>query len=331
MSGAWRAVAATAGACLLVTLVGWAALIGPSHVFTGPGPIAEQRDHHDERGAGRRSSRSLTRDDVEQQEHGTAAIDHRQRHRLARSSCSRWPPWCWPSCWSSDGHGGRGTCGAASRRPGRRTSRRSRQATPIASARPWPPTPRSSSRCCSTGVAPQRDRGVLAPVRGAGRRGGGRCATPGRRRRSSRCACSTSRRSTLAPVSRLTRALSRGPVLRARPRRGRPGRRRGGPAGDPGAGRRTSDRGQRMIGRALRSWAGRVGGLLLLVLGGQLVLTVLDFGPQLRGWALFVVRVPGTPVAGPRRRRRHAPRRGTSRWRRTPDPTRPTTASTTAC
>src|SRR5687767_10088267 len=37
-SGTWRAVAATVGACLLVTLVGWAALIGPSQVFTGPRP-----------------------------------------------------------------------------------------------------------------------------------------------------------------------------------------------------------------------------------------------------------------------------------------------------
>lgn len=34
----WRAVAATVGACLLVTLVGWAALVGPSPVLTGPGP-----------------------------------------------------------------------------------------------------------------------------------------------------------------------------------------------------------------------------------------------------------------------------------------------------
>jgi len=37
-SGASRAVAATVGTCLLVTLVGWAALIGPSQVFSGPGP-----------------------------------------------------------------------------------------------------------------------------------------------------------------------------------------------------------------------------------------------------------------------------------------------------
>ena len=35
---AWRTIAATVGACLLVTLVGWAALIGPSPVLTGPGP-----------------------------------------------------------------------------------------------------------------------------------------------------------------------------------------------------------------------------------------------------------------------------------------------------
>lgn len=34
----WRTVAATAGACLLVMLVGWAALVGPSSVLTGPGP-----------------------------------------------------------------------------------------------------------------------------------------------------------------------------------------------------------------------------------------------------------------------------------------------------
>ncbi|PUA82009.1 DUF4129 domain-containing protein [Nocardioides currus] len=39
---AWRAVAATLGACLVVTLVGWAALIGPSQVFTGPGPTPSQ-------------------------------------------------------------------------------------------------------------------------------------------------------------------------------------------------------------------------------------------------------------------------------------------------
>ncbi|UUZ58173.1 DUF4129 domain-containing protein [Nocardioides sp. B-3] len=37
----WRAVAATLGACLLVTLVSWAALIGPSPVLTGPGPMAD--------------------------------------------------------------------------------------------------------------------------------------------------------------------------------------------------------------------------------------------------------------------------------------------------
>lgn len=36
---AGRAVAATAGACLLVTLVGWAALVGPSPVLTGRGPV----------------------------------------------------------------------------------------------------------------------------------------------------------------------------------------------------------------------------------------------------------------------------------------------------
>lgn len=35
----WRTVAATVGACLLVTLVGWAALSGPSPVLTGPGPL----------------------------------------------------------------------------------------------------------------------------------------------------------------------------------------------------------------------------------------------------------------------------------------------------
>lgn len=35
----WRTVAATVGACLLVTLVGWAALVGPSPVLTGPGPL----------------------------------------------------------------------------------------------------------------------------------------------------------------------------------------------------------------------------------------------------------------------------------------------------
>lgn len=40
---AWRTVAATVGACLLVTLVGWAALIGPSPVLTGPGPLISAR------------------------------------------------------------------------------------------------------------------------------------------------------------------------------------------------------------------------------------------------------------------------------------------------
>lgn len=37
----WCAVAATLGACLLVMLVAWAALIGPSSVLTGPGPVMD--------------------------------------------------------------------------------------------------------------------------------------------------------------------------------------------------------------------------------------------------------------------------------------------------
>lgn len=40
---AWRTVAATVGACLLLTLVGWAALSGPSPVLTGPGPLISAR------------------------------------------------------------------------------------------------------------------------------------------------------------------------------------------------------------------------------------------------------------------------------------------------
>lgn len=64
----WRAVGATLGACLLVTLVAWAALIGPSPVLTGQGPVM---------GSTTTSTPTETpvaeetdREDVEEREHG---------------------------------------------------------------------------------------------------------------------------------------------------------------------------------------------------------------------------------------------------------------------
>lgn len=66
----WRAVAATLGACLLVTLVAWAALIGPSSVLTGPGPImGAPTSTPTETPA---EVETMDREDVEQREYGAA-------------------------------------------------------------------------------------------------------------------------------------------------------------------------------------------------------------------------------------------------------------------
>lgn len=70
-SGTWRAVAATVGACLLVTLVGWAALIGPSQVFTGPGPSPSTETTTTSE-APIDEAKEKDREDVAQQEYGTA-------------------------------------------------------------------------------------------------------------------------------------------------------------------------------------------------------------------------------------------------------------------
>src|SRR5688572_14281010 len=72
-SRAWRAVAATVGACLLVTLVGWAALIGPSQVFTGPGP-APSSETTTTSEPPVEETEELDRGDVEQREYGTATV-----------------------------------------------------------------------------------------------------------------------------------------------------------------------------------------------------------------------------------------------------------------
>lgn len=39
----------------------------------------------------------------------------------------------------------------------------------------------------------------------------------------------------------------------------------------------------------IRRWGPRLGALVLVVVGGQLLFTVLDFEPDLRGWALMAV------------------------------------------
>jgi hypothetical protein len=70
-SGTWRAVAATVGACLLVTLVGWAALIGPSQVFTGPGPSPSSETTTTTE-APVEEVKELDREDVENREYGAA-------------------------------------------------------------------------------------------------------------------------------------------------------------------------------------------------------------------------------------------------------------------
>ena len=70
-SGTWRAVAATVGACLLVTLVGWAALIGPSQVFTGPGP-SPSRETTTTTEAPVEQVEELDREDIENREYGAA-------------------------------------------------------------------------------------------------------------------------------------------------------------------------------------------------------------------------------------------------------------------
>ncbi|WP_310526450.1 DUF4129 domain-containing protein [Nocardioides sp.] len=70
-TGVWRVVAATLGACLLVTLVGWAALIGPSHVFTGPGPTPSSETTTTSE-APIEQVREKRREDVAQQEYGAA-------------------------------------------------------------------------------------------------------------------------------------------------------------------------------------------------------------------------------------------------------------------
>lgn len=67
----WRAVAATVGACLLVTLVGWAALIGPSEVFTGPGP-SPSTETTTTTEAPIEQLEEMDREDVERQEYGAA-------------------------------------------------------------------------------------------------------------------------------------------------------------------------------------------------------------------------------------------------------------------
>lgn len=69
--GAWRATAATLAACLVVTLVGWAALIGPSQVFTGPGP-APSSETTTTSEAPVEQVEELDRQDVEAREYGAA-------------------------------------------------------------------------------------------------------------------------------------------------------------------------------------------------------------------------------------------------------------------
>ena len=85
-----------------------------------------------------------------------------------------------------------------------------------------------------------------------------------------------------------------------------------------------------MIGRVAGHWASRVGVLVLVVLGGQLVFTALDFDPRLRDWALMASAslvllwlafdVVGVGVAS-----------WDDHWRRTSDRMPPMTACTTGC
>ena len=69
--GTWRAVVATMGACLLVILVGWAALIGPSQVFTGPGPLPSSETTTTSE-APIEEVEATDREDIERREYGTA-------------------------------------------------------------------------------------------------------------------------------------------------------------------------------------------------------------------------------------------------------------------
>lgn len=66
----WRAVAATLGACLLVMLVAWAALIGPSSVLTGPGPIMRATVSTPTETPV--EVETMDREDIEQREYGAA-------------------------------------------------------------------------------------------------------------------------------------------------------------------------------------------------------------------------------------------------------------------
>jgi len=68
-SGASRAVLATVGTCLLVTLVGWAALVGPSQVLTGPGPAPTSKTTTTSE-APIEQVEELDRKDIEQREYG---------------------------------------------------------------------------------------------------------------------------------------------------------------------------------------------------------------------------------------------------------------------
>ena len=72
--GAWHAVAATAVACLLVTMVGWAALIGPSEVFTGPGPQPSSETTTTTSEAPIDEAKELERKDIEEREYGATTI-----------------------------------------------------------------------------------------------------------------------------------------------------------------------------------------------------------------------------------------------------------------
>ncbi|HXH80492.1 DUF4129 domain-containing protein [Nocardioides sp.] len=72
-SGAWRAAAATAVTCVLVTMVGWAALIGPSEVFTGPGPQPSSETTTTSE-APVEDVKELQRKDIEEREYGAATI-----------------------------------------------------------------------------------------------------------------------------------------------------------------------------------------------------------------------------------------------------------------
>ena len=288
--GPWRAVAATVGACLLVTLVAWAALIGPSQVFTGPGPSPSSATTTTHAEAARRArSRSSTARTSSTREYGAGHLGRRQRDRRCRSQLFCLRSACCSSAYLA--RPSRGVSGlaarAALRRAADRRLRHPRGRPPAARRGGDGRRRRGAAAAAARGRAAQRDRGVLAPVRDAGGGGRGCRGTRGRPRRSSRCACSIARTSTRRAVNRLLELYREARFSehdldeshRDRRRRGARARSRRRPArAGVQADRDPARRGAGCRASARSRWSS---------LAGQVVFTALDFDPQLRDWALM--------------------------------------------